>query len=123
MLPALEALNPRPLRHLSSHLTKLVAGRLWLKVLLGMLFGILVGVLLGPSLGLIEGNTSVLIGNWLALPGQLFLILVQMIVVPLVFASIIRGLAATDDINQLKKLGLSVVAFFVLTTTLPLLLA
>ena len=83
-----------------------------------MLCGILVGILLGPSLGLIESANSELIANWLALPGQLFLILVQMIVVPLVFASIIRGLASTDDINQLKKLGLSVVAFFIITTTI-----
>ena len=117
---SLEVLNPRPLRYLSSHLNKLVAGRLWLKVLLGMLCGILVGVILGPSLGFLESTTSELIGNWLALPGQLFLTLVQMIVVPLVFASIIRGLAATEDINQLKKLGLSVVAFFILTTTVAI---
>lgn len=123
MTLSIAVLNPRPLRHLSSHLTKLVAGRLWLKVLLGMFCGILVGVLLGPSLALVESDTSSLIGNWLAFPGQLFLILVQMIVVPLVFASIIRGLAATDDINQLKKLGLSVVAFFILSTTFALLLA
>mgnify|MGYP003624196364 CR=1 FL=1 len=119
---SLQALNPRPLSYLSSHLNKLVAGRLWLKVLLGMLCGILVGILLGPSLGLIESANSELIANWLALPGQLFLILVQMIVVPLVFASIIRGLASTDDINQLKKLGLSVVAFFIITTTIAIII-
>ncbi|MAY03029.1 MAG: dicarboxylate/amino acid:cation symporter [Gammaproteobacteria bacterium] len=122
MLKPLQVLNPRPLRALSSHLNKLVAGRLWLKVLLGMFLGIVVGVLLGPSLSLVNADLASTIGNWLALPGQLFLILVQMIVVPLVFASIIRGLAATDDINQLKKLGLSVVTFFILTTTFAIVL-
>jgi Na+/H+-dicarboxylate symporter len=120
MFVFVESLNPRPLRQLSSYLNKLVAGRLWLKVLLGMFCGILVGILLGPSLALVSSETSLLVGNWLAFPGQLFLILVQMIVVPLVFASIIRGLAATDDINQLKKLGVSVVTFFVLTTTVAI---
>lgn len=122
LIKAVELLYPRPLRHLSGHLSRLVAGRLWLKVLLGMFLGILVGIVIGPSLGLINPETAATAGNWLAFPGQLFLILVQMIVVPLVFASIIRGLAATEDIEQLKKLGSSVVLFFVATTTFSIII-
>jgi len=114
---AVELLYPRPLRYLSGHLAKLVAGRLWLKVLLGMGLGIIAGIALGPSAGLLDADFAITAGNWLAFPGQLFLTLVQMIVVPLVFASIIRGPASTEDVNQLKKLGLAVVLFFVCTTT------
>ena len=66
MLKPLQVLNPRPLRALSSHLNKLVAGRLWLKVLLGMFLGIVVGVLLGPSLSLVNTDLASTIGNWLA---------------------------------------------------------
>jgi len=88
-----------------------------LKVLLGMGLGIIAGIALGPSAGLLDADFAITAGNWLAFPGQLFLTLVQMIVVPLVFASIIRGLASTEDVNQLKKLGLAVVLFFVCTTT------
>lgn len=119
-MKAVELLYPRPLRYLSGHLSKLVAGRLWLKVLIGMAAGILTGIALGPAAGLLDAELAVTAGNWLAFPGQLFLILVQMIVVPLVFASIIRGLASTEDVNQLKKLGLSVVIFFVCTTTVSI---
>ena len=114
---AVELLYPCPLRYLSGHLAKLVAGRLWLKVLLGMGLGIIAGIALGPSAGLLDADFAITAGNWLAFPGQLFLTLVQMIVVPLVFASIIRGPASTEDVNQLKKLGLAVVLFFVCTTT------
>lgn len=117
---AVELLYPRPLRSLNQYLAKLVAGRLWMKVLLGMFAGILTGILTGPSVGLIAPGTAVTVGNWLAFPGQLFITLVQMIVVPLVFASIIRGLASTEDVNQLKKLGLSAVTFFVCTTTISI---
>ena len=39
---------PRPLRHLSIYLAGLVAGRLWLKVLIGLGLGLVVGTLLGP---------------------------------------------------------------------------
>ncbi len=41
-----------------------------------------------------------------------------MIVTPLVFASIIRGLAATEGLEQLRKMGLRVVLFFVATTVM-----
>lgn len=117
-----EILYPRPLRDLNDYLTRLIAGRLWLKVMIGMVLGILVGALLGPSAGLINPVTAANIGQWLALPGQLFLTLIQMIVVPLVFASIIRGLAASDNVEQLKKLGVAVVGFFVVTTTFSIII-
>lgn len=119
-MKALELLSPRPLRYLSGHLNRLVAGRLWLKVLIGMALGIIAGILLGPATGLLAPDLAVTAGNWLAFPGQLFLTLVQMIVVPLVFASIIRGLASTEDVGQLKKLGTAVVLFFVCTTTVSI---
>lgn len=109
---------PRPLRHLSIYLSGLVQGRLWLKVLIGMLLGLVVGTLLGPSVGLVEPATGTLIGNWLAFPGQLFLATIQMIVIPLVIASVVRGLAASEDLSQLRKLGLRVTTFFVITTAM-----
>lgn len=109
---------PRPLRHLSVYLSGLVQGRLWLKVLVGMLLGLVVGTLLGPSVGLVEPETGATIGNWLAFPGQLFLATIQMIVIPLVIASVVRGLAASEDLNQLRRLGLRVIAFFMVTTAI-----
>ena len=71
-----------------------------------------------PSAGLVEPKTGVLIGNWFALPGQLFLAVIQMIVVPLVIVSVIRGLAASENLEQLKQLGLVVTSFFVVTTAI-----
>ena len=112
----LELLHPRSLKHLSHHLATLVENRLWLKVLIGMIAGLFVGVLLGPEAGLVEARTGTLLGNWMALPGQLFLAVIQMIVVPLVIASVIRGLAASENLEQLRRLGLSVTSFFVVTT-------
>jgi Na+/H+-dicarboxylate symporter len=64
--------------------------------------------------------TASVIGNWLALPGQLFLTLVQMIVIPLVFASVIRGLAASENPDALKSTGVRVVLFFVVTTVIAI---
>ena len=112
----LEAIHPRSLARLSDQLQRLVHGRLWLQVLIAMALGIATGIALGPSAGLVEPELATTLGNWLALPGQLFLTLVQMIVIPLVFASVIRGLASTENLDQLKRLGVRVVLFFVVMT-------
>lgn len=109
-------LDLAPLRRLTGQLERLVRTRLWLQVLLGMGLGVGVGLALGPGVGWIERDLAQAITNWLALPGQLFLVLIQMIVVPLVFASVIRGLGASDDMAQLRALGLRATAFFVVTT-------
>jgi Na+/H+-dicarboxylate symporter len=76
---------------LAARLNRLVEGRLWLKVVIGMLLGIVTGLMLGPGVGWVAPPTAKTLVSWLALQGQLFLALVQMIVVPLVFASIGRA--------------------------------
>jgi len=120
-MPApLEFLQPKSLKHLRASLDGLIKGRLWLKILLAMALGIAVGLALGPSVGWVSRDFATVAGRWLALPGNLFLALIQMIVLPLVFSSVIRGLAASEDINQLKRLGLRVVIYFLLTTTVAI---
>ena len=79
----LEHLHPRSLKYLSDRLQDLVRRRLWLKVLIGMALGIGTGILLGPSLDWVRPTLAAKIGGWLALPGQVFLAMIQMIVVPL----------------------------------------
>ncbi|MBQ0799360.1 MAG: dicarboxylate/amino acid:cation symporter [Porticoccaceae bacterium] len=119
---AIEALYPRSLKYLNTYLHSLVQGRLWLQVMVGMVLGITVGILIGPSVGWVEPTTAATASDWLAFPGKLFLALIQMIVIPLVFASIIRGLAATEDLEQLRKIGLRVVLFFIATTALAIII-
>lgn len=111
---------PKSLKQLSQHLQGLIKGRLWIKILIGMALGIGVGILIGPTAGLLPERLSTTIGNWLALPGHLFLALIQMIVVPLVFASVVLGIAANEDFDKLKKLGPRLVIYFVLTTTIAI---
>jgi Na+/H+-dicarboxylate symporter len=83
-----------------------------------MLLGIVVGIVLGPTVGWFPQRWAVPLGEWLALPGLLFLTVIQMIVVPLVVAAIIRGLAASSDVNQLKRGGILLGFYFLGTTIL-----
>lgn len=116
MADPLEYLNLESLARLTNRLQDLIARRLWLKVVVGMVLGIGTGLLLGPEVQLLPTEWSRLIVSWLALPGQLFLALIQMIVIPLVFASVVRGLTASENMEQLRSMGLRALGFFVITT-------
>ena len=82
-------LEIRPLNILSIHLERLTKGRLWLKVIIALFLGAGLGILINPSTGLVPEGLSLSLANWLDLPGQIFMRLVQMIMIPLIFASII----------------------------------
>lgn len=113
---------PRPISYLSDSLIALVHAKLWLQILIGMTLGIAVGILIGPTVGMVDARTAAIIGDWFAFPGLLFLALIQMIVIPLIFSSIIRGLAASQDLEQLKKVGLRAGAYFLTTTATAILI-
>ncbi|MFU8831466.1 MAG: cation:dicarboxylate symporter family transporter, partial [Wenzhouxiangella sp.] len=113
---ALRGFKPRSLRQLNGQLLGFIKARLWLQVLVAMFLGVVVGILLGPSAGLVTPEFAALLTSWLALPGYLFLALIQMIVIPLVFASIVLGMAAGENLDYLRKVGFKVVGFFLLTT-------
>jgi Na+/H+-dicarboxylate symporter len=115
---SLELLHPRSLKHLTHYVDRLVAGRLWAKVLLGMVLGIATGTLLGPTVGWLPEAWARPLGEWLALPGLLFLAVIQMIVVPLVVAAVVRGIAGSTDLEQLKRGGMLLGGYFLATTVL-----
>ncbi len=106
----------KELSELSSYLQKLVESKLWAKILLGMFIGIIVGLLLSSGAGLVSPKLAQGISVWLGFPGTLFLKLVQMIMIPLIFSSIITGLASNSEKDQLKKVGLNLVLYFLGTT-------
>ena len=120
MFNSLNKVSPRALKFLSTHLYELLRTKLWLKILIALFSGIAFGILFSPEFGIVEEVTSITLGSWLAIPGNIFLGLIQMIVVPLVFASIITGLASSDYIQQLRKLGSRIILYFVFTTIIAI---
>ncbi|WP_160170916.1 dicarboxylate/amino acid:cation symporter [Lutibaculum baratangense] len=90
--------------------------RLWAQVLVAMALGFALGIPLGPDVGWVEPRTAELIGAWLALPGQIFLGLIAMVLVPLIFASIVGGLTGASSGGELKVIGGRLAAFIVTTT-------
>ena len=111
----------RSLNYLSVHLDRLIQGRLWLKVSIGLVLGAAIGVLLNPSIGLVTEHISLRLADWLDLPGQIFMRLVQMIMIPLIFTSIITGIVGNTSEN-LKTFGIRLLLYFVFTTTIAILI-
>jgi Na+/H+-dicarboxylate symporter len=110
-----------PLRNLSIHLESLVKGRLWLQVIIGLITGAVLGVLLNPSAGLFSEDFSSWLANWLDLPGQIFMRLVQMVMIPLIFASIVSGIVSNTSDN-LKTFGLRLLLYFIFTTVISIII-
>jgi len=101
-------------------ITYLVKKKLWAQVLFALFLGLVLGIVLGPEVGIVEKDTAEVITEWLSIPANLFLKIIQMIIIPLIFASIIRGLTSAGSMEQLQKLGLGVAVYFVITTIIAL---
>ncbi|MFK5914850.1 MAG: dicarboxylate/amino acid:cation symporter [Woeseiaceae bacterium] len=101
----------------------LIRTHLWVQVLVAMVLGVGIGLLLSPSgVGLVSDSLAYGFAQWVALPGQLFLAVIQMVVIPLVLSSIIIGITSSGDSEFLKKVGLRITPYFVMTTTIAVVL-
>lgn len=107
------------LNNLTDHLQRLIKGQLWAKVLLGIGLGIGLGLLLNSQSGYVSLETSEKAANWLDMPGQFFLRLVQMVMIPLIFASIVTGIISNSAEN-LKSMGVRLLSYFMLTTVVSI---
>ncbi len=101
----------------------LIRTHLWIQVLVAMVSGIGIGLLLSPSgVALVSDTMAYGLAQWIALPGHLFLAVIQMVVIPLVLSSIIIGITSSGDSEFLKKVGLRITPYFVMTTTIAVIL-
>jgi Na+/H+-dicarboxylate symporter len=112
-------LDFKPLISLEHYLQSFVKSKLWIKVVVALILGVGLGLLLSPNTNLVSEEVSTPLGNWLGLPGMLFLKLVQMIMIPLIFSSIISGIVSNSG-EQLKKLGIGVGVYFIITTIISI---
>ena len=97
---------------------------LWLQVVLSLIIGLAVGLILGDDAGVgLDDDTLDTLTSYLKIPANLFLSIIQMIIVPLIFASIVVAIANLGAKDKLKTLGLGVGVYFVITTTIAILIA
>jgi len=81
------------------------------KILLGLLAGVVGGLLVNWTMGGSDPNVVWFVSNITQPVGTLFLSLLLMIVVPLVFSSLVVGVAGIGDIRKLGRIGLKSFAY------------
>src|SRR4026208_1357676 len=81
------------------------------KILIGLVLGVVAGVAVNKLYGGDHPRVVWVIDNITQPIGQLFLNLLLMIVVPLVFSSLVVGVAGIGDIRKLGRVGLKTFAY------------
>ena len=83
------------------------------QILLGMLVGVVVGLLMSN----IEGGKEI-IRDWIKPFGSIFINALKLIAVPLILASLIKGVSDLKDISKLSKMGGRTIFIYILTTVM-----
>ena len=83
------------------------------QIILGMVLGVVVALLLNNfSWG------AQFIGNWIKPFGTIFINALKLIAVPLILASLIKGVSDLIDISSLSKMGLRTISTYIITTVI-----
>lgn len=93
------------------------------RILIGLLLGAVVGVAFHYVVPAGFVRDTIFVEGIFYICGQGFLRLMQMLVVPLVFCSLICGASAIGDTATLGKVGVKTLAFYLTTTALAISLA
>ena len=83
---------------------------LWGKIIIGMILGIILGIL-GVKLGF-----SGFVTDWVKPWGTIFIRLLKLLAVPLVFVSLVKGVASLSDTSKLSRMGIKTLGVYILTT-------
>lgn len=83
---------------------------------LGLAFQIILGLILGIIVGAVFYGNPV-VTSYLQPFGDIFIRLIKMIVVPIVFSSLVVGVAGVGDIKKVGKIGGKTILYFEVVTT------
>jgi proton glutamate symport protein len=94
------------------------------KARLSLAWQILIGLVLGIAIGALLNHFSAekawWIANVLQPAGDIFIRLIKMIVIPIVVASLIVGIAGVGDAKKLGRIGLKTIVYFEVVTTVAI---
>src|SRR5574344_1383904 len=101
------------------HMQVLIALGLGLKRNGHIFFGLIAGIILGivihahrTATGTIDNHMINVLLSILTFIGQVFIRLIQMVVIPLVFSAIVVGIYSIGDNKQLGKFGTKMIVYY-----------
>ncbi|WP_088224665.1 cation:dicarboxylase symporter family transporter [Desulfosporosinus sp. FKB] len=84
--------------------------------------GLATKIIIGLALGVLYGYFFRNYSGWLKPVGDMFIRSIKMIVVPIVFSTIVIGIAGVGDLKKVGKLGGKTLIYFEIITTIAILL-
>ena len=86
------------------------------KIIIGMVLGIIFGFIMNSYSG------QQFVTDWIAPFGTIFINLLKLIAVPLILASLIKGISDLKDISKIKSMGLRTIAIYIGTTLVAIII-
>lgn len=87
------------------------------KILIAMVIGLIVGLIFNS---LEWQNVTI---QWIKPFGTIFINLLKLLAVPLIFASLIKGVTSASDIASLSRIGIKTIAIYLMTTVIAIIFA
>ncbi len=87
------------------------------KIIIGMILGIVFGFIMNT----VSGGKG-FVADWIAPFGKIFINLLKLIAVPLILASLIKGISDLKDISKIKTMGLRTIIIYVGTTLVAIII-
>jgi len=83
---------------------------------------IFIGIIMGIIFGIVatQFNLQSFVKNWISPLGDIFINLLKLIAIPLILASLIKGIADLKDIAKIKQMGLITVSIYIITTVIAI---
>ncbi len=81
------------------------------QILIGMLLGVIFGILYNQF-----NLDPVYVNNWIKPIGTIFISLLKLIAIPLIIASLIKGIADLGDISKFSQIGGRTIGIYIVTT-------
>jgi len=81
------------------------------QILIGMVLGVLFGYVMTTT-----SNGGVFVKNWIEPVGTIFINLLKLIAIPLIIASLIKGISDLKDISKFKRIGGRTIIIYIATT-------
>ncbi len=87
------------------------------KILIGMVLGVIFGFIMNS----VDGGKN-FVTDWIKPFGTIFINLLKLIAVPLILASLIKGVSDLKDISKIKTMGLRTIFIYILTTLVAIMI-
>ncbi|CAM1367193.1 Glutamate transporter homolog [Tenacibaculum litoreum] len=84
-----------------------------------ILIGMILGILFGLGMTFIDGGAS-FVSDWIKPLGTIFVKLLKLIAVPLIIASLVKGISDLKDISKFKNIGLRTILIYIGTTVIAI---